>query len=155
MQQMDLVDRIMDLPVLKKIRAFYADYKEFLLYLFFGGLTFIVSVSSYAFCNLELGINELTANIVSWILAVAFAYVTNRIWVFQSVGRSKAELFREIVSFAGSRIATLILEETVLFIFITVMNFNSIAVKITAQIIVILSNYLLSKLLVFTRIDKK
>ncbi|MBQ0054891.1 MAG: GtrA family protein [Synergistaceae bacterium] len=126
-----------------------------MLYLFFGGLTFIVSVSSYAFCNLELGINELTANIVSWILAVAFAYVTNRIWVFQSVGRSKAEVFREIVSFVGSRIATLILEETVLFIFITVMNFNSIAVKITAQIIVILSNYLLSKLLVFTRIDKK
>ena len=152
---MDLVDLIMNLSVLKKIRAFYAENKEFLLYLFFGGLTFIVSVSSYAFCNLELGINELTANIVSWILAVAFAYVTNRIWVFQSVGRSKAEVFREIVSFAGSRIATLILEETVLFIFITVMNFNSIAVKITAQIIVILSNYLLSKLLVFTRIDKK
>lgn len=155
MRQADLVDRIMDLPVLKKIRAFYADYKEFLLYLFFGGLTFIVSVSSYVFCNLKLGINVLTANIVSWILAVAFAYVTNRIWVFQSASCSKAGVFREIISFAGSRIATLILEETVLFVFITVMNFNSIAVKITAQIIVILSNYLLSKLFVFTRIDKK
>ncbi|MDO4952615.1 MAG: GtrA family protein [Synergistaceae bacterium] len=145
----------MDLPVLKKIRAFYAEYKEFLLYLFFGGLTFVVSVSSYVFCNLKLGINVLAANIVSWILAVAFAYVTNRIWVFQSKSRSGAAVLREIFSFAGSRIATLILEEIVLFVFITVMNFSSVAVKITAQIVVILSNYLLSKLFVFTRVDKK
>ena len=61
-----------------------------LLYLFFGGLTFVISVITYAFFNVSLGMNELVANIFSWILAVLFAFFTNRIWVFD--GKTNGDL---------------------------------------------------------------
>ena len=78
----DIFDRLMHLPVLNIFEPFYKKHKEMLLYLFFGGLTFVISVITYAFFNVSLGMNELVANIFSWILAVLFAFFTNRIWVF-------------------------------------------------------------------------
>ena len=58
--------------------------KEVFLYLLFGGLSFVISVLSYAYFNAVIGLNELVANIISWVLAVTFSYLTNRIWVFDS-----------------------------------------------------------------------
>ena len=80
----DIFDKIMELPGFRIFEPFYKKYKEILLYLFFGGLTMIVSIVSYAICNLTFEINELIANVFSWILAVLFAFFTNRIWVFDS-----------------------------------------------------------------------
>ena len=141
----DIFDRIMELPVLRILDPFYKKNKEILLYLFFGGLTFLVSISSYAVFNIQIGWNALTANIASWILAVAFAYITNRIWVFESSADSGSDLIKEITSFVGGRIATLVIEELILFIFITELGMNSILVKIVAQVIVIALNYVISK----------
>ena len=80
----DIFDRMMHLHLFRIFEPFYQKNKEMLLYLLFGGLTTIVSIGSYAWVNVGLGINELIANIISWIFAVTFAYVTNKIWVFQS-----------------------------------------------------------------------
>ena len=80
-EKKDIFDKIMSLPGLRIFEPFYKKNKEVLLYLFFGGLSFIVSVSSYAYFNLVLDLNALIANIFSWILAVIFAFVTNKIWV--------------------------------------------------------------------------
>lgn len=71
----DIFDRLMHLPVLNIFEPFYKKHKEMLLYLFFGGLTFVISVITYAFFNVSLGMNELVANIFSWILAVLFAFL--------------------------------------------------------------------------------
>lgn len=145
----DIFDRIMELPVLRILDPFYKKNKEILLYLFFGGLTFLVSISSYAVFNIQIGWNALTANIASWILAVAFAYVTNRIWVFTSSADSKRGIAREVVSFVSGRIVTLVIEELILLVFVTALEMNSILVKIVAQVVVIALNYVISKLVVF------
>ena len=137
MQEKDIFDRIMELPVLRIVNPFYKKNKEILLYLFFGGLTFLVSISSYALFNVRIGWNALTANIASWILAVAFAYVTNRTWVFESSTDRVSNLIKEITGFVGGRIATLVIEELILFIFITELEMNSILIKIVAQVVVI------------------
>ena len=128
MQEKDIFDRIMELPVLRIVNPFYKKNKEILLYLFFGGLTFLVSISSYALFNIRIGWNALTANIASWILAVAFAYVTNRTWVFESSTDRGSNLIKEITGFVGGRIATLVIEELILFIFITEFEMNSVLV---------------------------
>ena len=148
-EKKDIFDKIMELPILKIFNPFYKKNKEVLLYLFFGGLTFCVSIASYAYFNLVLDFNELVANVFSWILAVLFAYITNKIWVFQAPVSSIRDFLKQIFSFFGGRLATLGVEEVILFVFITCLNWNSMIVKVVAQIVVIFLNYIISKLWVF------
>lgn len=147
----DIFDKIMKLPGLRMLEPFYKKYKEILLYLFFGGLTFVVSIVTYAYFNVVLGINELVANVISWVLAVLFAFVTNRIWVFQAPTHTAGEFVRQMVSFFGGRVLTLVVEELILLVFITVLHFASMPVKVVAQIVVIVLNYIISKLIVFRK----
>lgn len=108
-----------------------------------------MSIVTFELFHVSWGINELVANILSWILAVLFAYVTNKIWVFSSHTGTVLEFLKEVVSFFGGRVATLVLEEAILLLFITKLGFNSMLVKIVAQVIVIASNYVISRLFVF------
>lgn len=125
-------------------------YKQFLLYALFGGLTFVVSVMSYGFFCTILAFNELFSNLLSWILAVSFAFFTNRIWVFQSPTNTSREFFHQLLKFFSSRLATLGVEEIILLLFVTIMHLPNMLVKIAAQIIVIILNYILSKKVIFT-----
>ena len=145
----DIFDKIMKLPGMKSLNPLYKKYKEVWLYLFFGGLTFIVSIGSYAFFEISIKLEPLIANIFSWILAVLFAYITNRIWVFENTARNFADICKEISSFFGGRIVTLVMEEFILYAGIEILSVNSIVVKVIGQIIVIVSNYFISKVLVF------
>lgn len=148
-EKKDIFDRLMGLPGLNLFEDFYKKHKEVLLYLFFGGLTTIVSIASYSYCDVVLGMNPLIANVISWILAVLFAYVTNKIWVFDAQNNMFGDLAREIASFFLGRLFTLLVEEAILFMGITMLGLNSIAVKVVAQFIIIVLNYIISKLLVF------
>ena len=150
-ERKDIFDKIMILPGLRILNPFYKKNKEVLLYLFFGGLTFLVSVISYAYFNVTLGINELVANIISWVLAVAFAFFTNRIWVFQAPTETVSQFLMQLIRFFMGRVATLVVEEVILLVFITILGFNSMAVKVIAQVIVIVLNYVISKLVVFRK----
>ncbi len=123
--------------------------QEVLLYLFFGGLTFIVSIASYAFFDVALAMNELVANVLSWILAVSFAYITNKIWVFDAPTHTMKKLVKQMLSFFGGRVATLVIEELILLMFVTLLEFPSVPVKVVAQVIVIVLNYVISKFFVF------
>ena len=125
-------------------------YKQFLLYALFGGLTFVVSVMSYGFFCTLLAFNELFSNLLSWILAVSFAFFTNRIWVFQSPTNTSREFFHQLLKFFSSRLATLGVEEIILLLFVTIMHLPNMLLKIAAQIIVIILNYILSKKVIFT-----
>ena len=147
----DIFDKIMSLPGLNIFEDVYKKYKEVLLYLFFGGMTTVISIGSYSYCDVGLHIDPLVANIISWILAVLFAYVTNKIWVFSTQTYGIGELFSEMIHFFGGRLFTLVLEEVILFIFINKLHFNSILVKIAVQFMVLVLNYMISKLLVFRR----
>jgi putative flippase GtrA len=147
----DIFDKIMKLPGLRMLNPFYKKHKEVLLYLFFGGLTFIISMVSYTIANIGLSINELIANLISWVLAVLFAFFTNRIWVFQSATNTWKEFGMQMLDFFCGRVATLIVEEIIILVFITILAFNSVLVKLVAQIIVIVLNYVISKFWVFKK----
>ena len=151
MEKRDIFDRLMALPGLRILEPFYKKNKEILLYLFFGGLTFIVSIASYAFFNISMQMNALIANVLSWILAVLFAFFTNRIWVFDAQTKGVSAFFAQMASFFGGRIITLIIEELILFVFIMLLDFSSIGVKVVAQVVVIVLNYVISKLVVFRK----
>ncbi len=147
----DIFDRIMALPVLRLLEPFYKKHKSVLLYLFFGGLTTVISIAVFWLFRYPLGLNELVANGISWVIAVLFAFFTNRIWVFRAPTKTAGEFLRQMASFYGGRVVTLLIEEALLAVFITWLSFPDMPVKITAQIVVILLNYVISKLFVFKK----
>ena len=147
----DIFDRIMELPVLNLFNSVYKKNKEIILYLFFGGLTFVIGVSTFGLFNIFFKINEHISNVFSWIIAVTFAFFTNRLWVFDSKTKSFDKFITQMLYFYGGRIVTLVDEELILLIFITWIRFPSMIVKIIAQIIVIILNYIISKLFVFKK----
>ena len=149
----DIFDKLIQWTTFKRFRHFYEKYKEFLLYLFFGGMTFLISVILFVLFNLFFGMNELIANMLSWAIAVVFAFFTNRVWVFRSVTNTVIEFWDEMVLFLGGRLVTLILEEIILYICISRLHFPNVVVKIIAQIIVIALNYIISKIYVFKKVN--
>ena len=96
-----------------------------------------------------MGISELIANVFCWIACVLFQFFTNRIWVFDGRTETLLALTKQMAAFFGGRIFTLVIEEAILAVFITWLRLNSIAVKIVAQIVVIVMNYIISKKMVF------
>lgn len=128
------------------INNFLRKYREVILYLFFGGLTTLISIAVFMLFTIVFPLNELIANIISWIIAVLFAFLTNRKWVFEDNGEG---FLLSAVKFYVARVSTLLIEEGIIFVFITLLSFNSLLVKIFAQIIVIVLNYVLSKIFVF------
>lgn len=133
----------------QKYITIYQKYKEVILYIVFGGLTTVVSIASFAWCDVVLRMNPLVANVISWILAVTFAYITNKLWVFDAKTNGIKEILRQAVEFYGGRLLTLGMEEVILLIFINGLGFPSIGVKIAAQVIVLVANYIISKWIVF------
>ncbi len=150
-KKQDAFDRIMHSAFFRRWEPLYLKNKEMLLYLFFGGLSFLVSIGSFAFFVYTAGTGELAGNIWSWVCAVLFAYITNRTWVFEDKARDKKGIIREIYLFFSGRIFTLIVEEAIIYAFITKLGFPAVLVKTAAQVIVIVLNYIISKMLVFRK----
>lgn len=127
--------------------------REIISYLIIGVLTTIVSLISYYLLTITiLSPNnplELTiANIISWIISVLFAYITNRKYVFQSKDK---KILKEASKFTLSRVTTLIIDILLMFIFVSILHFNDKIIKLLVQIIIIILNYIFSKLLVFKK----
>lgn len=148
---MDIFDKIMMLPLFRIFQSLYKKYKEPLLYLLFGTLTTLVSILTFACFTFVFDIDELTSNVLSWIFSVTFAYATNKILVFGAKTKGFFELLKQIVSFFGSRLVTLGVEELIMLIFVVWLDFGSMIIKIIAQIVVIVLNYFVSKLLIFKK----
>lgn len=136
---------------MKYIYNVYRKHKEIINYVIFGILTTLVSLVTYFLCthiflNPNNGIELQIANVISWIFAVTFAYVTNRIFVFKSKNKNK---LKEIILFYLARITTLLIDMFTMFIMVTLLNINDTISKITVQFIVVILNYLFSKIIVF------
>ena len=128
--------------------ARFEKYKALILYGIFGVTTTIINVVSYALF-LFVGINVQIAFVVSWLLAVIVAYLTNRVWVFNSGAVTKVELLREFISFMIARLATLVVEMVIIWFGVQLLNQDPIVWKIIDNIVVIILNYIISKLIVF------
>ena len=131
--------------VLEKYNNLNKKLKEAINYLIVGGLTTVVSITTYWIARLFIESYKIS-NIISWIFAVAFAYVTNRKYVFHSKSVNKV---KEMFNFLLSRIATLVIEFIFLYIFVSVIKIDDRISKIIVQVIIIILNYIFSKLFVF------
>ena len=138
---------------MNKIKELYTKHKEIINYLIIGGLTFIVSMLSYYLCVVTFldPLNPIQLQIeyvIAWILEVTYIYFTNRKYVFESKNKN---IIGEMTGFFASRFATLFMEMLVMFLTVTVWGMNDKIAKLIAQIIVIVGNYLFSKLFVFKK----
>ena len=127
--------------------------KEVIMYLIFGVLTTVVSLVVYyalifTILNPENAIQLQIANILSWIAGVAFAYVTNRKYVFES---KEANKVKELSKFVTSRLVTLFLDMFIMFVGVTWLKGNDKIVKLISQVLVIIGNYVFSKVFVFKK----
>lgn len=151
LEKRDIFDKIMSLKIFSFLYPFYKKNKEVLLYLFFGVLTTLINIVVFFIFTELVKLDELVANVIAWIIAVLFAYITNRTWVFNSHCETKADFAKEILSFYGGRVFTLLVEEGMLFVFIKLLLANALVVKIIAQIVIIVLNYVISKLFIFRK----
>lgn len=119
--------------------------KELFLYVVFGTLTTIVNIVVY-FALEYVGVNYIISNIIAWFLSVLFAYVTNRIWVFES---KSPNIMKEMVLFFSGRIFSGVLDTALLYLFVDILTLGNTFSKIAVEIIITILNYLLSKLIVF------
>lgn len=142
----------------KSLQDLYYKHEDLILYLIFGGLTTIVSFLSQGLVALMMGTDTaLAVNVAtgfSWICAVTFAFFTNKKYVFKSVTNTKKEFWTEVGTFYSARIVSLVLEIAIMNIFNVILGFNYWIVKILAQVIIVLSNYVFSKLVVFKNRSK-
>ena len=128
-------------------------YKSLVMYAVFGGLTTLVNIAAYYLCFNIIGISNIPSVIIAWILAVSFAFITNKLWVFDSRSFSKEVLKHEIPTFFGARIATGLLDVGIMYLAVDVLHWNSIVWKLISNILVIVINYIASKLLIFRHLS--
>ncbi|WP_296882461.1 GtrA family protein [uncultured Methanobrevibacter sp.] len=125
--------------------------RELILYVVFGFFTFVVNFVTY-FIFVGLGLNYLIANALAWFFSVLFAYITNRKWVFES---KSPDILKEMSLFFGGRIFSGVVDTALMYLFIDVLVLGDFISKTVVQIIVIILNYVFSKLIVFTEKNKE
>ena len=149
-----------------KIKELYKKYKEIILYIFYGGLTTLVNFIAYWLFDLILGAElYLVTNIIAWVVAAVFAYIVNKLFVFDSKSWAPKILAKELPEFFGARVFSFVIEELGMLMFVDGFDFKSIAIdvfgiftltgaliaKIILAIIVIILNYFFSKFIIFRR----
>lgn len=124
-------------------------FMHIFLYGVFGVLTTILNIFIYWLCTRIFGLQVVLSTVIAWILAVLFAYLTNRKYVFHSTENSSAGIIKEIAEFFFCRLATGIIDVAVMYLFVDVLGFNDVIIKTASNIIVIILNYIASRLFIF------
>ena len=141
--------------IISKCLDLVKQYKELILYIIFGVCTTIVNYITYIVFSRFLISNIMISNLIAWIISVAFAYITNKLWVFESKECTFKVLTKEVLSFVLARVFSLVLDMVILYVMSDLMGINDLIVKIISNIIVIIVNYVLSKFIIFKKGDKK
>ena len=135
------------------IKKIYNRHKEIINYLIYGILTTIINLITYysliyTVFNPSNSIELQITNIISWTTSITFAYITNKLYVFNSHNKN---IIKEIITFYTSRLTTLLFDIILMYIFVTKLNLNDKIIKLIVAIIIIILNYIISKLLVFKK----
>ncbi len=136
---------------MKKIRALIGKYYDVLAYLFFGGLTTVVNYLVYLPCYNWWNISASISNIIAWVFAVAFAFLTNKPFVFKSHDWSAKTLWPELTKFVGCRIGSGVLETAIIWLTVDMLTWNGNLMKLITSVLVIVLNYFGSKFFVFIK----
>lgn len=126
-------------------------HKEIIRYIIFGILTTIINYISYVILTRIFTVSELYSVAIAWIISIIFAFITNKFFVFNNKNNF---ILKEFALFTGSRVSTLLLDLSLMFILVKVLLFNDLVCKAIINILVIVLNYILSKFLVFKKVVK-
>lgn len=140
---------------MKVIKRLIEKYQSFIFYGIFGVLTTIVNIVTYQLCYERFGISNTFSNVAAWILAVTITYLTNKVWVFESKSWKWEILKREIPTFISCRLATGVLDIVIMYICVDVMQWHAMLMKIISNVLVIILNYIFSKLVIFKKSEMK
>ena len=128
-----------------------AKYRDVIVYLVFGVLTTAVNYIVYLPCYNILGLSGSASNAIAWVGAVAFAYLTNKPFVFRSHDWSAKTVIPELTKFVGCRIGSGVLETAIIFLTVDWLGWNGNVMKLLTSVLVVVLNYIGSKLLVFKK----
>ena len=137
--------------MIQKLRSLIVKYWDILIYLVFGVLTTVVNYAIYLPVFNFCGISAAVSNMIAWVGAVIFAFLTNKPFVFHSRDWSAKTVVPELIKFVSCRLASGVLETVILFLAVDCMNWNGNIWKLVTQVLVIIVNYVGSKLLVFRK----
>ncbi|MDE5772503.1 MAG: GtrA family protein [Ruminococcus sp.] len=143
----------------KPLQDIYYKYEEKWMYLLFGGLTTVISIVSKFIIFAVIPDNpkweNTTGVVISWILAVTFAFFTNKKYVFKSETKTKEEFWKTFFSFYGGRVSTLIMEWAIFAVFCDWLHLNQKLITLLSQVLIFVANYVISKLFVFRKKDEQ
>ena len=135
----------MNLPELFK------KYRAMILYIIFGIITTIVNMGVYWLFYNIMGIANLPSTIIAWFAAVVIAYATNKVWVFDSRSFAPKVLIYELITFFACRIVTGLLDIAIMYVAVDMMHLNGIIFKFISNVLVIILNFIASKLVIFVK----
>ena len=136
---------------MQKFKNLAIKFKSQILYLLFGGFTTLVNIAGYCLFYNVLHCSNVLSTIIAWMLSVVFAFVTNRIFVFESNANGLKNILREAASFFACRFLTGVMDVAIMWLAVDVMCWNGLLWKIISNILVIILNYFASKIFVFKK----
>ena len=136
---------------MSNIKELIKKYKFIILYGIFGVLTTVINIGVYGVLYSGLGVSNVISNVIAWVISVLFAFITNKLWVFESKSFNFKLFVKELGSFTVCRVATGVLDLGIMFVGVDLLKGPAIILKILSNVIVIILNYILSKLLVFKK----
>ena len=136
---------------MKKIFDLIQKYYDILAYLFFGVLTTVLNYIIYLPCYNVLHLSASVSNVIAWVFAVVFAYLTNKPFVFRSYDWSAQTVIPEFTKFVGGRIASGVMETAIIFLTVDLLRWDGNIMKLLTSVLVVVLNYVASKLFVFRK----
>lgn len=137
--------------MMSNIKELIIKYKFIILYGIFGVLTTVINIGVYGVLYSGLGVSNVVSNVIAWIISVLFAFITNKLWVFESKSFNFKLFVKELGSFTVCRVATGVLDLGIMFVGVDLLKGPAIILKIASNIIVIILNYVMSKIFVFKK----
>ena len=134
-----------------KLKSLFQKYREIILYVFFGGLTTLVNIVCYWAVSRFTPLGMDASVVAAWFVSVLFAYLTNRTWVFESRAHGAKAVSWEVLAFFGGRAFSGLLDLGIMWLFVTRLGYPDMLIKIISNILVIILNYVISKLVVFRK----
>ena len=136
---------------MSKIKDLLRKYKFIILYGIFGVLTTLINIVSYSLFYSVFGVSNVISNIIAWVISVLFAFITNKLWVFESKSFEFKLFMAELGNFTLCRLATGVLDLGIMFVGVDLLKGPAIILKVVSNIIVIILNYVMSKVFVFKK----
>ena len=132
-------------------QKYFTKYISQILYIFFGAITTFINIITYYICFDVLNISNVVSTIIAWIFSVIFAFITNKLWVFESKSWEPEVAMKELVSFISVRLLTGLFDLGIMYVGVDLLKFNGMLMKILSNVFVLIANYIGSKLFIFKK----